>query len=97
MMAWWTQLLPVFIFKRLAQQCGVISFEGRLWHDAREDILVRDQESLKEARLKLVAQWARENGIESAEAQYKHFGRRLLRKGIREAFRHGPTAYSKGD
>ena len=25
MMAWWTQLLPVFIFKRLAQQCGVVS------------------------------------------------------------------------
>ena len=97
MMAWWTQLLPVFIFKRLAQQCGLASVEGRHWHEALDDVLVRDRESQAEERLKLVAQWARENGIESAEARYKHFGRRLLRKGIRQAFRHGPTAYSKGD
>jgi hypothetical protein len=90
-------LLPVFVFKRVAQRCGVFSYGGRQWHHALDDVLVLDRENQTAERIALVRAWARENGIESAEAQYKHFGKRILRKGIREAFRHGPTRYSKGD
>lgn len=94
-MAWWTELLPVFIFKRLAQQCGAYRCDDRYWHEGRPDVLVLDRVSETEKRIQLVAQWARENGIESAEHKYGHFGRRILRKGIRRAFLHGPTKYSR--
>jgi hypothetical protein len=46
MLAWWTQILPVFLFKRLARwKCGRIQVNGdRLWAWALPDVLVKTDE-----------------------------------------------------
>ena len=41
MLAWWTQILPVFVFKWLARKhCERFSVFDRYWAEARKDVLV---------------------------------------------------------
>jgi len=86
MLAWWTELLPVFIFRRIARRCGTLGWNGVAWHDARPDIAVRDRESWDSFRIETVRESCLKHGIEHAEILWGHFGKKILNAGIRSAF-----------
>lgn len=82
----WTELLPVFLFRRLARRCGCVEAEGCAWHDARPGILIRDDKSWRAHRVSIVEDMVRRKGIKAAESQWGHFGKDVLAEGIRAAF-----------
>lgn len=86
MLAWWTQILPVFLFKRVARRCGTMKLGACVYHDARPDILVRDEGAWRDYCVGRVEEEARTHGILSAEARFKHFGKNVVAEGVRRAF-----------
>lgn len=85
MLARWTELLPVFLFRLVARRCGTIPWNGVAWHDARPGIAVREEESWVGQCVRIYTESVLKQGISHAEAQWGHFPDAVKEVAIRDA------------
>ena len=80
----WAELLPVFIIRRVAQYCECFDLHGIAYYRPRPGVYVAIPESGFAYRVDVVEKAILRDGLEYAEAQWRHFGKRVFDQALRK-------------